>query len=234
MQPPTPQAPGIKRSYPFDQPAAMQYNHPRIAPRPQPTGSGPSQSQSIEEPTKKPRGRPPGRGNRPGRPSKSATLARATEGGPSRLGDSSLSAIPAARPTSSTSNIVTPTTEAATPFQPRAELPRSDLPPSSRMPISSMITPNAPSAKSQSSSSSGKKRRKRSTRAGSEEPQDGGPAADNTENFTSPYVIRRLYLEPDATASTPRQLAAARRQTPTAKDSDAPEPVQSEAEAQGK
>lgn len=89
--------------------------------------------------------------------------------------------------------------------QPSAEELRP-LPPVSRMPISSILTPTIQQSTSQSSSSSGKRKRGRSTRSEPEDYPAAGPSgAGQAQTYESPYS--RLTIE---TQDSPARAAVLR------------------------
>jgi len=165
----------LKRNFPFEN-----INVGReIRPKPSSIESVYGQASPIEQPPRKKRGRP----------TKAEAAARAeAQGG---VGESSS----ATRPMSTGGLLPFPPAPAAEPGAVAETSPTEELrliaPPVSRMPISSIITPTAPTTTSQSSSSSGKRRRGRSARSEPESfPMAGtlGTRPTALQQYESPYA----------------------------------------------
>ncbi|KAK5172759.1 uncharacterized protein LTR77_002879 [Saxophila tyrrhenica] len=172
-------APGaLKRGFPFEVPAGR-----AIQPKPSSTGHMYGQPAPLEQHPRKKRGRP----------TKAEAAARAEAQGmagePSSATRLPAGGFPPFSPAATAPEALDP---AMTASGPAAEEMRQTAPPVSRMPISSIITPTAPTTTSQSSSSSGKRRRGRSTRSEPESfPVAGTLGARQTETreYESPYAV---------------------------------------------
>ena len=165
-----------KRTYGFE---SSGYSSGRaIRPKPTSMGSGLEQTTQIDQPPHK---------KKRGRPSKADLQAR-SEGQPSSEAGPAPRP-PPVEPASATLQARTASLpEAGSIDQPSPEETRP-LPPVSRMPISSILTPTVQQSTSQSSSSSGKRRRGRSTRSEPEDlPSAGTSGARAGQEYESPYA----------------------------------------------
>ncbi|TKA24098.1 hypothetical protein B0A50_06838 [Salinomyces thailandicus] len=171
--------PGLKRSFQLEAP----YPSGReIRPKPLPPPGASAQPSVTEPPIKRKRGRP----------TKAQTLAKAEAEAQAR--GSSMLAGPALllqqqqqQQQQISPRMMTPAPAPGPALEslPIEEQPKTALPPTTRMPISAVLTPTAPKTASSSSSSSGKRRRGRSTRSELEGPGvgGGGPGYE----YESPY-----------------------------------------------
>ena len=162
-----------------------------IRPKPSSIGDPYGQPTSTEQPPKKKRGRP----------TKAEALARAEAhavGG--EAGHASLLQPP---PALMIEPPVFAGPDAPTIVHPPAEEARPSLPAVTRMPISSILTPTAPTSASQSSSSSGKMRRGRSTRSEPEGLPTGETAGtEHSQGYESPYARMTGGTQEDTPART--------------------------------
>ncbi|KAK5107658.1 hypothetical protein LTR62_000939 [Meristemomyces frigidus] len=185
---------GIKRSFPQLESA---FPGREIRPKPHPASTlGMSQPGTSEPPTKRKRGRP----------TKKEAEEKAAKAQGVAVGESGPSSLRIATAPPGSSNIATPVTTVGLPV----DAPRPALAPTTRMPISAMLTPTAPHTASSSSSSSGKRRRGRSTRS---DPEGRGEFGTGEQHYESPYARAPTSLE-----DTPARAAVMRhreeQQTP--------------------
>ncbi|KAK3672871.1 hypothetical protein LTR78_007224 [Recurvomyces mirabilis] len=185
--------PGMKRPFTLE-PA---FPGREIRPKPvNPGAFGMTQLPSSEPSTKRKRGRPTKK-----EAEEKAAKAQAAGGseppGPAPLQIATASTMPG--------RLATPTTSAILP----SEMTRPIQAPTTRMPISAMLTP-APHTASSSSSSSGKRRRGRSTRS---DPEGRGGMGSAEQQYESPYARATADLQ-----DTPARAAVMRhredQQTP--------------------
>jgi hypothetical protein len=156
-----------------------------IRPKPGPYPTSVASTSSAPEP-------PPKR--KRGRPTKASVQARAAEPGP-------------APPVAMSPQAIQPAT-AAPAVQ---EEPKQTFVPTTRMPISAVLTPTAPKTASSSGSSSGKRMRTRSTRS---EPE-GYPmevTAGGEPEYESPYAREPAAIDPSG--PSPARAAVMRHQQP--------------------
>ena len=166
-----------KRPYPFEGSASFPTGR-EIRPKPTSSAGTYGQPSPIENTSKKKRGRP----TKLDVQKRAEKQAGGGEAGPAPRPQpaEAISAGPQAQPAS--------LVEPALPGQATVEETRL-LPPVSRMPIASILTPTAPQSTSQSSSSSGKRRRGRSTRSEPEDiPSAGTSGARQRPEYESPYA----------------------------------------------
>ncbi|WPH04034.1 Hypothetical protein R9X50_00691800 [Acrodontium crateriforme] len=169
----------------YDQKRPFQYDPVYTGPqstmgreiRPKPSSASSSIQYNQPTPTE-----PPVKRKR-GRPTKASLAERAQAEAQRRGGPGGPSAVPMATPVVQASPpVMTPT---ITPTIPRPELTLevkpAPPPPTTRMPISAVLTPTAPKSASHSGSSSGRRKR-RSTRSDLDDPQPAEP------EYESPYA----------------------------------------------
>lgn len=191
----------LKRHFPFEN-----INVGReIRPKPSSTGSVYGQPSPVEQPARKKRGRP----------TKAEAAARAGVQGGAAESSSATRLMPAGN-----LQPYPPPAPASEPGLATETSPtEATRPPVSRVPISSMITPTAPTTASQSSSSSGKRRRGRSTRSEPESfPIAGTLGTRQTagQQYESPYAIAGPDPAPAAVMRYPEEpQPSSPRQTET-------------------
>lgn len=183
----------LKRPFTLEAPYAAR----EIRPKPFPPSGSSLQASTSEPPTKRKRGRP----TKAAAQAKAAAEAEATarsDPGP-------------APPQLQSSPQITAPAAITGPVEVKPAVPAT-----SRMPISAVLTPNAPKTASSSSSSSGKRRRGRSTRS---EPEGFGLAesSGSAQEYESPYA-RAIGAPEDTPARTAvlrhREEMAASQQPP--------------------
>lgn len=193
----------LKRAYTSDTTSYLPVQSGRpIAPKPkmelQPMGSGIShQASSSARRQEPPRKR--------GRPTKAEAQAKAEAAAAAGANSSSHPASAESRHgprPSTTAPLPSPRAPASATESPRFEQ-GPGIAPTSRVPISAIVTPMGQKTSSQSSSSSGKRRRARSTRSThGEGPLEGPPIsqqAPQQAHYESPYAM----VEPEGTARIP-------------------------------
>ncbi|KAK5132474.1 hypothetical protein LTR08_009020 [Meristemomyces frigidus] len=178
----------LKRPFPLDAPYPAGRE---IRPKPFPTQNTAVQPSTSEPPIKRKRGRPPNAVKKAEVEAEAAAAATATtRSDPGPAAPLQLQASPRV---GATAGSVRPAT---------AEEPKPPPLPPSRMPISAVLTPNAPKTVSSTSSSSGKRRRGRSTRSEPEGYGLGEPAGSaRAQEYESPYG-RAADVPPDTPART--------------------------------